>query len=152
MLFPHFSDYTLLRLKAAGLKCKLTGGTCLHTVSYEVTTLKFPYAQVAEAGGQHCSLLRFSSLASRSQHDKHLLFSRSVVSESLRPQPASLLCPLPLFRQEYWSGSPFPSQGDLPDPGIEPTSPALVGGFFATEPPRQPSFIFVHSTLHSFQC
>ena len=30
-----------------------------------------------------------------------------------------------LSRQEYWSGLPLPSQGDLPDPGIEPTSPAL---------------------------
>ena len=28
-------------------------------------------------------------------------------------------------RQEYWSGLPFPSPGDLPDPGIEPTFPAL---------------------------
>ena len=28
-------------------------------------------------------------------------------------------------RQEYWSGLPFPSPGDLPDPGIEPRSPAL---------------------------
>ena len=35
-------------------------------------------------------------------------------------------------RQEYWSGLPFPSPGDLPDPGIEPVtlvSPALAGGF-----------------------
>ena len=35
-------------------------------------------------------------------------------------------------RQEYWSGLPFPSQGVLPSPGIEPislTSPALAGGF-----------------------
>ena len=30
-----------------------------------------------------------------------------------------------LFRSEYWSGLPFPSPGDLPDPGIEPRSPAL---------------------------
>ena len=39
-------------------------------------------------------------------------------------------------RQEYWSGLPFPSPGALPDPGIEPTSPAaptLAGGFFTTE-------------------
>ena len=39
------------------------------------------------------------------------------------------------FRQEYWSGLPFPSPGDLPDPEIEPaslTSPALAGGFFTT--------------------
>ena len=38
-------------------------------------------------------------------------------------------------RQEYWSGLPFPSPGDLPDPGIEPTSftpPTLAGGFFTT--------------------
>ena len=38
-------------------------------------------------------------------------------------------------RQEYWSGLPFPSPGDLPDSGIEPaclTSPSLTGGFFTT--------------------
>ena len=38
-------------------------------------------------------------------------------------------------RQTYWSGLPFPNPGDLPDPGIEPVSPALVGRFFTTEPP-----------------
>ena len=38
-------------------------------------------------------------------------------------------------RQEYWSGVPFPPPGDLPDPGIEPVSPALVGEFFTSEPP-----------------
>ena len=38
-------------------------------------------------------------------------------------------------RQKYWSGFPFPPPGDLPDPGIEPMSLALAGGFFTTEPP-----------------
>ena len=38
-------------------------------------------------------------------------------------------------RQEYWSGLPFSSPGDLPDPEIEPTSPAWAGRFFTTEPP-----------------
>ena len=38
-----------------------------------------------------------------------------------------------LSRQEYWSGLPFPSPGDLPSPGIEPMSPALAGRFFTTE-------------------
>ena len=41
-------------------------------------------------------------------------------------------------RQEYWSGLPCPPPGDLPDPGIKPTSPAspeLAGRFFTTEPP-----------------
>ena len=38
-------------------------------------------------------------------------------------------------RQEYWSGLPFPSPGDLPDPGIEPRSPALRADSLPTEPP-----------------
>ena len=40
-------------------------------------------------------------------------------------------------RQEYWNGLPCPSPGDLPDPGIEPMSPALAGRFFTTEPPEK---------------
>ena len=36
-------------------------------------------------------------------------------------------------RQEYWSGLPFPSPGDLPDPGIEPGSPALQTDSLLTE-------------------
>ena len=45
-------------------------------------------------------------------------------------------------RQEYWSRLPFPSPGDIPDPGIKPmspASPASAGGFFTTESPRKPS-------------
>ena len=38
-------------------------------------------------------------------------------------------------RQEYWSGLPFTSPGDLPNSVIKPASPALAGGFFTTEPP-----------------
>ena len=45
-------------------------------------------------------------------------------------------------RQEYWSGLPFPSAGDLPDPGIEPQSPALAGRFFTIEPPGKPTFYY----------
>ena len=41
-------------------------------------------------------------------------------------------------RQEYWSGLPFPSPGDLPDPGIKSLSHALAGRFFTTEPPGKP--------------
>ena len=40
-------------------------------------------------------------------------------------------------RQEYWSGLPFPSPGDLPDPGIEPVSPALQADALPSEPPRK---------------
>ena len=38
-------------------------------------------------------------------------------------------------RKEYWSGLPFPSPGDLPDPGIEPWSPALQADALTSEPP-----------------
>ena len=41
-------------------------------------------------------------------------------------------------KQEYWSGLPFPTPGDLPNPGIEPMSPALAGRFFTTTPPGKP--------------
>ena len=41
-------------------------------------------------------------------------------------------------RKEYWSGLPFPSPGDLPEPGIEPGSPALQTDSFTTEPPGSP--------------
>ena len=38
-----------------------------------------------------------------------------------------------IFQERYWSGLPFPTPGDLPNPGIKPTSPALAGGFFYQE-------------------
>ena len=38
-------------------------------------------------------------------------------------------------RQEYWSGLPFPSPGDLPDPGIEPRSPIMQADALTSEPP-----------------
>ena len=48
--------------------------------------------------------------------------------------PLSLVFP----RQQYYSGLPFPSPGDIPDPGIKPVSPALTGKFFTTEPLGKP--------------
>ena len=39
------------------------------------------------------------------------------------------------FRHEHWSGLPFPSPGDLPDPGIKPGSPALQADALPSEPP-----------------
>ena len=42
------------------------------------------------------------------------------------------------LRQEYWSGLPCPPPEDLPNPGMELTSPALAGEFFTTEPTGKP--------------
>ena len=41
-------------------------------------------------------------------------------------------------RQEFWSGLPFPSPGELRDPGIEPEAPVLTYGFFTAAPPGKP--------------
>ena len=61
----------------------------------------------------------------------------SVLSDSATLCIVACQAPLSMgfFRQEYWSGSPCPPPGDLPNPGIEPmslTSPALASGFFTT--------------------
>ena len=45
-------------------------------------------------------------------------------------------------RQEYWSGLPFPSPGDLPDPGIEPVAPALQVDSLPSEPPGKPNLCY----------
>ena len=51
-------------------------------------------------------------------------------------------------RQEYWSGLPFPSPGDLPDPGIEPRSPALQADALPSEPPGKGLGYALLSTKH----
>ena len=46
-------------------------------------------------------------------------------------------------RQEHWSGLAFPSPGDLPNPGIEPGSPALQADALSSEPPGKPKLVEV---------
>ena len=69
----------------------------------------------------------------------HLL---SYVQLFVTPWPVEHQAPLSVgcSRQGYWNGLPFPSPGDLPDPGIAPMSPQLAGGFFTIEPPGKPCF------------
>ena len=76
-----------------------------------------------------------------------LLFSQEVMSNPATPWTVASQVPLSTEfpRQEYWSGLPFPSPRDLPDPGIELVSPALAGIFFTTEPPGKPTFSLPHS-------
>ena len=70
------------------------------------------------------------------------VLSCSVMSDSLQPHGARQ-APLSMAfsRQEYWSGLPFPSLGDFPDPGTEPGSPALQADSLPSEPPGKPPFI-----------
>ena len=52
-----------------------------------------------------------------------------------------------LSRQEYWSGLPLPSPGDLPDPGIKSRSPALQPDFLPSEPPQN---IYIYTHTHTY--
>ena len=79
--------------------------------------------------------------------------------------PWTVACQAPLsmrfLRQEYWSGLPFPSPGDLPNPGIEPSSPALQADSLPTELQGKPTqditpadickSLLSHSTISFFQ-
>ena len=65
--------------------------------------------------------------------------SQSLGHVQLFSMPWTVVCQALLYmefsRQEHWNKLPFPVQGDLPDPGVEPVtlaSPALAGGFFTT--------------------
>ena len=54
-------------------------------------------------------------------------------------------------RQEYWRGLPCPPPGDLPNPGIEPKSPALVGGFYITSTTWEaPICVQIHTYIHIY--
>ena len=60
-------------------------------------------------------------------------------------------------RQEYWNGSPFPSPGDLPKPGTEPGSPALLADALLSAPPGKPVYMLVGENddkhqVNSFNC
>ena len=61
-------------------------------------------------------------------------FMRSVMSDSVTTWTVACQAPLSIrfSRPEYWSGLPFPSPGNLPNPGIKPMFPALAGGFLTT--------------------
>ena len=73
--------------------------------------------------------------------------AQSYVCCVLSPTLCNLMdCSLPgssvheLSQQEYWSGLPLPTAGNLPNPGIEPVSPELAGGFFTTEALEKPVY------------
>ena len=80
----------------------------------------------------------FTPVRKCSAHSTALCYVSSVMSDSLWPhglEPARLLWPWNSPRQEYWSGLPFPTPGDVPSRGIKPgflMSSALAGGFFTT--------------------
>ena len=67
------------------------------------------------------------------------IVSRSVMSDSAAPWTVAHQAPLSmgLYRQELWSGAPFPPPGDLPDPAFKPGSPAWQADPLPSEPPEK---------------
>ena len=87
------------------------------------------------------------------------LVSKSSPNSFANPRTAARQAPLSMGfpRKEYWSGLPFPSPGDFPNPGIKPVSPALASGFFTTEPPGKACYSMLstsapHTTLSILVC
>ena len=69
----------------------------------------------------------------------HGMLSPSEVSDSLQPHRLQTAkWSIEFSMQEYWSGAPFPTPGDLPNAGIEAALPALAGRFFITGPSGKP--------------
>ena len=70
--------------------------------------------------------------------------------ETLWTKTRQALLSMGLFQQEYWNGLPFPSPGNLSEPGSEPVSPALAGGFFTTGKPFlfRLGLVFFYLTLY----
>ena len=85
-----------------------------------------------------CDLIKLKSICTVKETISSVQFSRSVVSNSVTRWTVAYKASLSMgfSKQEYWSGSPFPSPGDLPDPGIEPGSPALQADALTSEPPN----------------
>ena len=107
---------------------------CFHMGAY-YSTLQVCHYSYRLAYFQH-----FAVTHSDVQVWLSLLFSLWVISNSVVTPWTVVHQPAPSMafpRQEYWSGLPFPYPGDLPNPGIKPTSPALTGGFFTPEPPEE---------------
>ena len=84
----------------------------------------------------------------------NLVLSHSVMFNCLRPYglyPTRFLGPWGFSRQEYWSGLPCPSPGDLPNPGIEPKYRVLQVDSLPSESPGKPDFTLEQYYLKSFQ-
>ena len=78
------------------------------------------------------------------------LFKCSVVSDAFEtPWTVAHQAHLSMefFRQEYWSGLPFTTPEDLPNPGVKTHVSCIAGRFFTTEPPGKLLFIYIYCVI-----
>ena len=92
-----------------------------------------------EEGGQEGALAQVQAKVLKTERDMKVLVTQSCLTlcslvDCSRQVPLSM----GFSRQEYWSGLPFPSPGDLPDPVIELWSPSLQADSLLSEPPGKP--------------
>ena len=117
--------------------CEFWGGTNTQPLTCLWITTIYSSLHNTWIGASHSATLFPAS---------HLLSQRKSKKESEVAQSCLTLynpmdCRLPgssvhvIFQQEYWSGLPFPSPGDLPNPGIEPGSPTLQADVLSSELP-----------------
>ena len=71
---------------------------------------------------------------------KKILRKKNKAETIARPDFQPYYTSMVFIRQEYWSELPFPSPGDLPNPGIKPGSPALQTDALLSEPPGKPEY------------
>ena len=79
------------------------------------------------------------------------LLSRVQLFATPWPVAHQALLSIDFSRREYYSGLPFASSGDLPDPVIEPWSPTLLADSLLSEPPEKPMFIYRCTHLKAFE-
>ena len=112
---------------------------CRHLIDSEFPSFQSVHlfgTTLFKALSSHCFL---KSSGQTAMQDRQKKWSCSVVCVRLFATPWTVACQAPLSmgfsRQEYWSGLPFPFPGGLPNPGIEPGSPALQADALSSEPP-----------------
>ena len=120
----------LFQLRSSGIRSRRLGTTALDDVCFSLFALNNKHSNremvlIAVVIGMSCM-----SVGGGGVH------SLSCVRLFCNPMTVPHQAPLSIgfSRQEYWSGLPIPSPGDLPKPEIKPMSPALSGAFFTTEP------------------
>ena len=126
-IFP--SDFLSLKIYVSRYiyYCRMLRNSCV--LSYLPCGRHQPYTVASHSGVK-------SSAAQRHPVESESV-SCSVVSDSVAPWTVAHQATLSMefSRQEYWSGLPYPSPRDLPDPGVEPGSPTLQADFLQSEPP-----------------
>ena len=120
---------------------------CVHVLLQSCPILFDPmdhsYPESSSHGIFQARLLEWIVMPSYRDSLHEVKWSRSVVSNSLWTVAHQAPPSMGFSRQEYWSGLPFPSPGDLPHPGIEPRSPTLQADALTSEPRGKPSHMSI---------